>query len=118
MSNHIKIPRLSDTVLVNFSRESPTSDPILIVGRKRKNQSVEIINAFQGDEAVELSERILVQESVRTTKKNKSEKIKAKIRSKKNAGKERVVVREFIDEYGNETVEYDDGSIDTIDIPF
>lgn len=58
MSNHIKIPRLSDTVLVNFSRESPTSDPILIVGRKRKNQSVEIINAFQGDEAVELYNRL------------------------------------------------------------
>ena len=58
MSNHIKMPRLSDTVLVNFNRESPTSDPILIVGRKRKNQSVEIINAFQGDEAVELYNRL------------------------------------------------------------
>ena len=58
MSNHIKIPRLSDTVLVSFNRESPTSDPILIVGRKRKNQSVEIINAFQDDEAVELYNRL------------------------------------------------------------
>ena len=59
MSNHIKIPRLSDTVLVSFNRESPTSDPILIVGRKRKNQSVEIINAFQDDEAVELYNRLI-----------------------------------------------------------
>ena len=58
MSNHIKMPRLSDTVLVSFNRESPTSDSILIVGRKRKNQSVEIINAFQGDEAVELYNRL------------------------------------------------------------
>ena len=58
MSNHIKMPRLSDTVLVSFNRESPTSDPILIVGRKRKNQSVEIINAFQNDEAVELYNRL------------------------------------------------------------
>ena len=58
MSNHIKMPRLSDTVLVSFNRESPTSDPILIVGRKRKNQSVEIINAFQDDEAVELYNRL------------------------------------------------------------
>ena len=58
MSNHIKMPRLSDTVLVSFNRESPTSDPILIVGRKRKNQSVEIINAFQGNEAVELYNRL------------------------------------------------------------
>ena len=59
MSNHIKMPRLSDTVLVSFNRESPTSDPILIIGRKRKNQSVEIINAFQGDEAVELYNRLI-----------------------------------------------------------
>ena len=59
MSNHIKTPRLSDTVLVSFDRESPASDPILIVGRKRKNQSVEIINAFQGDEAVELYNRLI-----------------------------------------------------------
>ena len=59
MSNHIKMPRLSDTVLVSFNRESPDSDPILIVGRKRKNQSVEIINAFQGDKAVELYNRLI-----------------------------------------------------------
>ena len=58
MSNHIKIPILSDTVLVNYNRETHTSDPILIVGRKRKNQSVEIINAFQDDEAVELYNRL------------------------------------------------------------
>ena len=37
MSNHIKIPRLSDTVLVNFSRESPTSDPILLAEKERIN---------------------------------------------------------------------------------
>ena len=59
MSNHIKIPRLSGTVLVSFDRESPASDPVLIVGRKRKNQSVEIINAFQGDKAVELYNRLI-----------------------------------------------------------
>ena len=58
MSNYIKIPRLSDTVLVSFDRESPASDPVLIVGRKRKNQSVDIINAFQGDDAVELYNRL------------------------------------------------------------
>ena len=58
MSNYIKMPRLSDTVLVSFNRESGDSDPILIVGRKRKNQSVEIINAFHDDEAVELYNRL------------------------------------------------------------
>ena len=59
MSNRIKMPRLSDTVLVSFDRESPASDPVLIVGRKRKNQSVDIINAFQGDDAVELYNRLI-----------------------------------------------------------
>ena len=59
MSNRIKMPRLSDTVLVSFDRELPASDPVLIVGRKRKNQSVDIINAFQGDDAVELYNRLI-----------------------------------------------------------
>ena len=59
MSNRIKMPRLSDTVLVSFDGESPASDPVLIVGRKRKNQSVDIINAFQGDDAVELYNRLI-----------------------------------------------------------
>ena len=58
MSNHIKIPRLSDTILVSFARENPDSDPVLIVGRKRKNESVEIINAFQGREALDIYEKL------------------------------------------------------------
>ena len=33
--------------------------PILIVGRKRLNDSIEIINAFDGDEAKELYERLI-----------------------------------------------------------
>ena len=58
MSNHIKIPRLSDTILVSFARENPDSDPVLIVGRKRKNESVEIINAFQSKEALDIYENL------------------------------------------------------------
>ena len=58
MSNHIKIPRLSDTILVSFARETPASDPILIVGRKRRNESVGIINAFQGKEALDIYEKL------------------------------------------------------------
>lgn len=59
MSNHIKIPRLSDTILVSFNRESPYSDSILIVGRKRKNESIDIINAFQGKEALDIYEKLI-----------------------------------------------------------
>ena len=42
-----------DTILV-----SKTND-ILVVGRKRMNQSVEIINAFQGEEAEELYKKLV-----------------------------------------------------------
>ena len=38
---------LSDTLLVSISF-SDKDTGVLIVGRKRKNQSIEIINAFQG----------------------------------------------------------------------
>ena len=41
------------SVIVSYDNQS-NDIPILIVGRKRKNQSVEVINAFHGDEAVEL----------------------------------------------------------------
>jgi hypothetical protein len=38
------------SILVSYD-DQPNDEPILIVGKKRMNQSVEIINAFQGMEA-------------------------------------------------------------------
>ena len=38
------------SILVSYDDQS-NYEPILIVGKKRMNQSVEIINAFQGMEA-------------------------------------------------------------------
>ena len=32
---------------------------VLVVGRKRKNESIEIINAFQGEEALELYKKLV-----------------------------------------------------------
>ena len=58
MSNRIEIPRLSDTILVSFARETPDSDPVLIVGRKRSNESVKIINAFEGKKALDIYENL------------------------------------------------------------
>ena len=58
MSNNIEIPRLSDTILVSFARETPDSDLILIVGRKRSNESVKITNAFEGKEALDIYEKL------------------------------------------------------------
>ena len=46
---------ITDTLLVSIDLAPINSDnSILIVGRKRPNQSVEIINAFQGEDAIEL----------------------------------------------------------------
>ena len=51
---------LSDTLLVSISF-SDKDTGVLVVGRKRKNQSIEIINAFQGDEALELYNKLVTQ---------------------------------------------------------
>ena len=51
---------LSDTLLVSISF-SDKDTGVLIAGRKRKNQSIEIVNAFQGDEALELYKKLVTQ---------------------------------------------------------
>ena len=51
---------LSDTLLVSISF-SDKDTGVLVVGRKRKNQSIDIINAFQGDEALELYNKLVTQ---------------------------------------------------------
>ena len=57
---------LSDTLLVSINFSDKDSG-VLVVGRKRKNQSVEIVNAFQGEEALELYKKLV------TKKENKDE---------------------------------------------
>ena len=46
-----------DSILVSVDFSNKNDTGVMVVGRKRMNQSVEIINAFQGDEARELYER-------------------------------------------------------------
>lgn len=47
-----------DTILVSVDFANNGDTGVLIVGRKRMNQSVEIINTFQGEEAKELYKRL------------------------------------------------------------
>ena len=49
---------LSDTLLVSISF-SDKDTGVLAIGRKRKNQSVEIVNAFQGEEALDLYKKLV-----------------------------------------------------------
>lgn len=43
--------KISDCILVSAVFTRDKDEGLLIVGRKRPNDSVEIINAFQGEEA-------------------------------------------------------------------
>lgn len=45
------------SMIISFDNQS-NDEPIMIVGTKRPNQSIEIINALQGEEAVELYKRL------------------------------------------------------------
>lgn len=44
---------LSDTLLVSISMSDPDNG-VLIVGRKRKDKTVDVVNAFQGEKAREI----------------------------------------------------------------
>ena len=57
---------MNDAIIVSYDDHS-NDVPILIIGRKRLNESTEIINAFDGDEAKELYERLI------TVKDNRNE---------------------------------------------
>lgn len=48
----------ADTILVSISNN------VLVVGRKRPNETVKIINAFQGEEAIELYNRLVTKKEV------------------------------------------------------
>ena len=58
---------MPDTLLVSYECSNGVDVGVLIVGRKKPNQAVDIINAFQGEEAEELYKRL-------TTKAERGEK--------------------------------------------
>ena len=53
---------MEDCVLVSYVKPTNGDIPILIVGRKRPNQVVDIINAFQGDKATKLYQTLITKE--------------------------------------------------------
>ena len=56
----------TDTLLIGLDFTNAKENTVLVVGRKRKNKSVEIINAFQGKEAEELYEKLTTVKSKQT----------------------------------------------------
>lgn len=53
------MPGTIDTILVSFDFTNGKNNSVLIVGRKSPGQVVDIINAFQGEEAEELYKRLV-----------------------------------------------------------
>lgn len=45
---------ITDSVIVGYDYNEPVDNAVLIVGKKLPDMSVDIINAFHGDEAKEL----------------------------------------------------------------
>lgn len=51
--------KINESLLVGIDFTNGEDVGVLIVGRKRPNESVEIINAFQGEEAEELYKKLI-----------------------------------------------------------
>lgn len=51
--------KMNESLLVGVDFTNGEDTGVLIVGRKRQNESVEIINAFQGKEAEELYKKLI-----------------------------------------------------------
>ena len=56
--------KINESLLVGVDFTNGEDVGVLIVGRKRPNQSVDIINAFQGKEAEELYNKLIGKEGV------------------------------------------------------
>lgn len=54
---------MRDTVLVSIDYNDKTNKGVLCVGRQLPNKSVEIINAFAGQEAKALFEKLITKRS-------------------------------------------------------
>lgn len=51
--------RIIDTILVSFNPCNSNGNELLIIGRKEEGKPVNVINAFQGKEAVELYNKLI-----------------------------------------------------------
>ena len=56
--------RIVDTILVSFTKVEDKNNPdngLLVIGRKRLNESVEVINAFEGKEANDIYKKLITE---------------------------------------------------------
>lgn len=55
MNNKIK----TEALLVSVTYDANGKVNLMVIGKKRKNESVEIVNAFQGEDAVRLYNELI-----------------------------------------------------------
>lgn len=49
---------ITDTILVSIGLSKNKDNAVLVVGRKKPREAVDIINAFEGEEALELYKKL------------------------------------------------------------
>lgn len=57
-TNMIPENHTSGSLIIGYEINHPTDTAVLIVGVKHPNEAVSVINAFQGDEAIELYKKL------------------------------------------------------------
>lgn len=51
--------KTSDSLIVGFDSSAGKNGTVLVVGRKKPREAVDIINAFEGEEALELYKKLV-----------------------------------------------------------
>lgn len=51
--------KTSDSLIIGFDSSTGKDGTVLIVGRKKPREAVDIINAFDGEEALELYKKLI-----------------------------------------------------------
>lgn len=62
--------KTTDTILVSYDFTHGKDKSVLVVGRKQPKETVEIINAFQGEEAEELYKKLITKKEKKDGDKN------------------------------------------------
>lgn len=52
-------PKMSGSFIIGYDFTNGEDNTVLIVGRKRPTEQMEIINAFQGTEAIEMYHKLI-----------------------------------------------------------
>lgn len=55
--------KMEDTIVIGIDFSNKNDIKLMVVGRIRMDQSIEIINSFQGDEAIELYKKLVIKEN-------------------------------------------------------